>query len=144
MSLWFMCYALPAQTPARNLNLKNGLALDGYDPVAYFTLGRAQKGSKEFEATYGGATYYFYTETHRKLFLKNPLAFMPQYGGWCAYAMGKDGKRVSIDPETYQILNGKLYLFYNSFFTNTLTLWKQDTERLHKQADENWSKHYNH
>ena len=57
---------------------------------------------------------------YKEVFLKNPTNFEPEYGGWCAYAMGDSGEKVTINPETFKIINGKLYLFYNAFLTNTL------------------------
>ncbi|HZE82850.1 MAG TPA: YHS domain protein, partial [Puia sp.] len=66
--------------------------------------------------------------------------YEPQYGGWCAYAMGKDGSKVEVDPGTFKIVNGKLFLFYNRFFNNTLKTWNKDEDHLHKNADNNWQK----
>ena len=73
-------------------------------------------------------------------FLKNPKNYEPQYGGWCAYAMGSNGEKVEVDPETYKILDGKLYVFYNAYFNNTLKSWNKDEAKLKKQADKNWQK----
>ena len=78
----------------------------------------------------------------KELFKKNPAQYEPQYGGWCAYAMGNDGSKVEVDPETFKILNAKLYLFYNKYFTNTLKSWNKDEGRLMKSADANWMKFY--
>ena len=77
---------------------------------------------------------------NKEEFKKNPAAYEPQYGGWCAYAMGKDGDKVSIDPETFKIVNGKLYLFYNRAFNNTLKSWNKDEPTLKTKADANWQK----
>ena len=73
---------------------------------------------------------------------KNPLNYEPQYGGWCAYAMGKDGSKVEVDPETFKIIDGKLYLYYNKFFNNTLKSWNKDETNLKSRADLNWKKFY--
>ena len=75
-----------------------------------------------------------------KTFKKDPTKYEPQYGGWCAYAMGAKGEKVEINPETFKIVDGKLYLFYNRFFSNTLTDWNKDEAHLKKQADVNWQK----
>jgi hypothetical protein len=82
--------------------------------------------------------YHFSSPENKKEFRKNPSKYEPEYGGWCAYAMGAKGEKVSIDPETFKIINGKLYLFYNSFFNNTLKSWNKDETNLKAKADVNW------
>jgi len=125
----------------KHFNLdKNGLAIDGYDPVAYFKSNKAMEGRKEFAINHQGVVYYFSTAGNKDAFTKNPVAYEPQYGGWCAYAMGKNGDKVNVDPETFKILDGKLYLFYNKFFNNTLTSWNKDETNLKIKADNNWQK----
>lgn len=119
---------------------KNGLAIDGYDPVAYFKENKAIKGNSSFATVYQGATYYFSSADNKEEFKKNPAKYEPQYGGWCAYAMGKNGEKVEIDPETFKIVDGKLFLFYNRFFNNTLKSWNKDELNLHTKADVNWKK----
>ncbi len=126
-------------------NLKNGLAIQGYDPVAYFTKnkanpGRAVKGSAANAFTYKNVTYRFASAANLKAFQESPASFEPQYGGWCAYAMGAVGEKVEIDPETFKIVDGKLFLFYHSFINNTLIRWNKDESNLHKKADTNWTK----
>lgn len=117
----------------------SGLAIDGYDPVSYFT-GKPVEGDKKFNVTSNGVVYYFANAANRDKFKSNPSAYEPQYGGWCAYAMGANGEKVEIDPETYKIINGKLFLFYNKFFNNTLKSWNKDEKNLHINADKNWEK----
>jgi YHS domain-containing protein len=124
----------------KNYNLEDGIAIQGYDPVAYFTGNKAVKGKKDLSYTLAGITYYFSTVQNRDLFMKTPAAYEPEYGGWCAYAMGAKGEKVMIDPGTFKILNGKLYLFYNRFFNNTLKDWNKDEAHLKSQADANWQK----
>ncbi len=124
----------------KHFNLDNGIAIKGYDPVAYFTAGKAIKGSKELAVYALGSTYYFSSVANKDLFKNNPAKYEPEYGGWCAYAMGAKGEKVSIDPETFKISNGKLYLFYNRFFNNTLKDWNKDETNLKKNADTNWEK----
>jgi YHS domain-containing protein len=124
----------------KQFNLEGNLALKGYDPVAYFTMNKAMKGSGEYRVADKGVTYYFVSAVNRDLFQKDPFRYEPQYGGWCAYAMGKDGSRVPVDPETFKISNGKLFLFYNQFFNNTLKTWNKDEANLHARADANWQK----
>jgi YHS domain-containing protein len=125
---------------ANQFNLENKIAIQGYDPVAYFTQKKAVKGKKEITASYEGVTYYFSSQANKETFAKNPAGYEPQYGGWCAYAMGSSGEKVEIDPETFKILDGKLYLFYNAYFNNTLKSWNKDESNLKKKADANWKK----
>jgi YHS domain-containing protein len=124
----------------KHFNLENGLAINGYDPVAYFKQHKAIKGKKDFSVYDQGATYYFSSSENKEEFKKNPSAYEPQYGGWCAYAMGANGEKVSVDPETFKIVNNKLYLFYNSFLNNTLKSWNKDEKNLNTKADQNWTK----
>lgn len=124
---------------AKDYNLQNGVAIQGYDPVAYFTLNMAVKGSKQISASADGVTYYFSTVANKEQFLKEYKKYEPQYGGWCAYAMGATNEKVEIDPETFKIVNGKLYLFYHSWVNNTLTKWNKDEASLKAKADKNWA-----
>jgi len=124
----------------KNFNLSDGVGIKGYDPVAYFTQHKAVKGNKDFTISLEGITYYFSSAANKEEFRKNPSKYEPQYGGWCAYAMGKDGTKVEVDPETFKIIDGKLFLFYNQFFNNTLKSWNKDETNLHRNADANWQK----
>ena len=143
LSIFFLLtgYGLFAQESTRkkqfNLDSK-GLAIDGYDPVAYFTQNKAIEGKSEFFAKAEGAVYRFSSEENKNLFLKNYKAYEPQYGGWCAYAMGANGEKVEIDPETFKIISGKLYLFYHSWSNNTLNKWNKEENNLKTKADKNW------
>ncbi len=120
------------------LNLgKNDLAIKGYDPVSYFMESGPKEGSETFSFSYKGATYYFVSQANLDTFESDPEKYEPAYGGWCAYAMGK-GYTADINPETYKILDGKLLLFYNKFFTNTLPKWNKDEEKLYPAAENNW------
>ncbi|RZK56100.1 MAG: YHS domain protein [Pedobacter sp.] len=92
-----------AQTAQRkkNFNLdKSALAIEGFDPVAYFTLKKAVQGKKEISLINDGVIYHFATTQNRELFKANPLKYEPQFGGWCAYAMGKTGEKVTVDEKT--------------------------------------------
>jgi len=122
-----------------NFNINKGVALSGYDPVAYFTQGKAIEGNSKITAQYQGIVYYFSTEDDKALFVKNPAYYEPQYGGWCAYAMGSSGDKVEVDPGTFKIISGKLYLFYNKFFNNTLKTWNKNEAGLKLNADKNWA-----
>lgn len=123
-------------------NTENGLALSGYDPVAYFKSGKAIKGNPAFAVRAAGITYHCSSAENKELFLKNYKTYEPEFGGWCAYAMGNTGEKVEIDLETFKIINGKLYLFYNAYFNNTLKLWNKNEATLLKQANTNWTKYY--
>ena len=129
------------QTLKRSLNLNDaGVAIKGYDPVSYFG-GTANEGSKEFSLSSEGAIYYFSSSANRDTFKANPGKYTPQYGGWCAYAMGDSGDLVEVDPETFKIVGGKLYLFYNKLFNNTLNSWNKNEADLKNRADKNWQRY---
>lgn len=123
---------------AKQFNLENGLAIQGYDPVAYFNQNKALEGNKQFSTNFEGVTYRFINAANKEAFLKDPKKYEPQYGGWCAYAMGATGEKVEIDPETFKVLNGKLYLFYHSWTNNTLPKWNKDEANLKLKADKSW------
>jgi len=133
-----------AQQAARiaQFNIKKGVALQGYDPVAYYTQNKAIKGKKEFAVAAEGVTYFFATAEDKELFKKDFKKYEPQYGGWCAYAMGATSEKVEIDPETFKIVGGKLYLFYHSWANNTLTKWNKDEANLKPKADASWTKFF--
>ncbi len=111
--------------------------LDGYDPVSYFT-GKPQKGIEANAYTYKGVTYWFATPQHKNSFIKHPDAYEPQYGGWCAYALGLKPEKVKVNPTTFKIIDHKLYLFYDFYLTNTLKMWNKDQDNLLSQANKNW------
>lgn len=127
----------------KQFNLDNGVAVKGYDAVAYFTQNKAVKGKSEFAVIHQGIKYLFATNTNKEEFKNNPTKYEPQYGEWCAFAMGDTGEKVDFDPDTFKILNGKLYLFYNRFFNNTLLKWNKNETNLKAKADVNWEKFYN-
>jgi len=113
--------------------------VQGYDPVAYFTDKGATEGKKEIQTEYNGVTYYFYSEENKRLFLTTPIKYEPAYGGYCAYAMAF-GDKVKIDPKTFEIKNGRLFLFYNFKSNNTLLDWNKDEAKLFKDAEREWLK----
>ena len=110
-------------------------ALQGYDPVAYFTDGQPVKGSKEFSTEYNGATFQFASAANRDAFLADPSAYAPQYGGYCAWAMA-DGKYAKGDAKHWKIVDGKLYLNYNSGIQKK---WNADIPGFIERADKQWS-----
>lgn len=111
-----------------------GIALEGYDPVAYFTDSKPVEGSKKIQSTYKGATYYFASDEHKKMFDENPTKYEPQFGGFCAYAVSQN-RTADIGPEYWSIIDGKLYLQHNQKAVN---LWNQDVTGHLKDADHNW------
>lgn len=124
----------------KHYNLNDNVALSGYDPVSYFA-NKPIEGNKDINYTYKGVTYYFLTEKSKAAFKANPEKYEPQYGGWCAYALGKkDPDLMDADPETYKITNGKLYVFYNSFGVNTKKKWTKNESDMQQNADKNWNK----
>lgn len=131
-----------AQTDAlrkNNFNVHKNVALEGYDAVSYFS-GKPVEGDEKWSFTYRGITYQFSSAANLAKFKSTPEKFEPAYGGWCAYAMGESGEKVKIDPETYKILDGKLYLFYNFWGNNTLKTWNKSEAQLKEKADKNWKK----
>jgi YHS domain-containing protein len=126
----------------KEFNLSKNVAIQGYDPVAYFTQNKAVKGNSDINTTADGVVYYFASENDKALFLQDCKKYEPQYGGWCAYAMGATGEKVEIDPETFKISNHRLYLFYHTWVNNTLNKWNKDEVNLQTKADANWAKFF--
>ena len=121
-------------------NKETGYVANGYDVVAYFS-NNAIKGNKDYTFTYDNAKYKFSSKTNLEKFKANPKKYVPQYGGWCAYAMAAKAAKVAINPKTFEIRKGKLYLFYNKFFTNTFESWLEEMpDKLIIKADSNWNK----
>ena len=119
-------------------NTKKGFVAEGYDVVAYFN-NDAIEGSKIYSTTFDGVKYKFSSQKNLDTFLIHPESYIPQYGGYCAYAVAKSSEKVSVNPETFDIRDGKLYLFYNSWGNNTLEKWKKENVKgLQKKADSNW------
>jgi len=119
-------------------NTKKNYVAKGYDVVAYFD-NQALEGKKEFTTTYDNVEFKFASEKNLNTFKSNPKKYIPQYGGYCAYAIAVKSKKVDINPETYEIRDGKLYLFYNSWGNNTLKTWqKNNVKGLQNKADKNW------
>lgn len=111
-----------------------GVAIEGYDPVAYFDDGMPVEGSKEWTAEWNGATWRFASAEHRDAFLADPEAYAPQYGGYCAWAVSQ-GSTAGIDPDAWTVRDGKLYLNYNK---SVQEKWLADAEAAIERADANW------
>jgi YHS domain-containing protein len=120
---------------------KGGLAIEGYDPVAYFPEGggKAALGDPKFETVQGGAKYRFTSEAHRTWFLAEPARYQPKYGGWCAYAM-VEGDDVEIDPQSFLVQDGRLFLFYKGLFADTRAKWLPKSKEFLPKADAEWAK----
>ena len=117
------------------LNLdKTGVAIQGYDPVAFFADNKPAKGKPEFPARHNGALYYFASKEHRELFKSDPAKFEPAFGGYCAYGLSK-GKLVEIDVEAFQIVNGRLLLQYSKGVRDD---FNKDTKGNLAKAEANW------
>lgn len=130
----------PAEAGSRvNTGYFGGMAIKGYDPVAYFTEARAVKGSPEFQHKFLGETWHFANAGHRDVFAANPVAYAPQYGGFCAgevmYADVSSGITTNINPEAWRIIDGKLYLFYD---TDYAEFFEQNAKEFVDKADGNW------
>ena len=110
-------------------------AVSGYDAVAYFTEGKPVKGKSEFKTEYKGAEWHFASQANLDAFKANPDKYAPQYGGYCAYAVGAKNALVSADPEAWSIVDGKLYLNYDKDIQQT---WNKDQADYIRKADANW------
>ena len=121
----------------------NNVAIGGYDVVSYFA-GEAKRGFESFSAQNKGVTYYFHTKANRAAFKKSPEKYLPQFDGYCAWGVGAKSAKFPIDPESYDIKDGKLYLFFNAPFNgeqfNTILDWNSRTTELQKAAHKNWGK----
>ena len=113
---------------------KTGLALQGYDPVAFFTQNRAVKGTPQFVSTYHGARYQFASAENKSAFDANPSKYEPQFGGFCAYA-ASENHTAPIEPDAFVILNDRLLLQYN---TKIRDKFNQDAQGRLQKADANW------
>jgi YHS domain-containing protein len=111
-------------------------AIKGYDPVAYFNENKAVKGSSQFSYLWSGVNWNFSSEANLKLFKAEPSKYMPQYGGWCSYAMA-EGTKVGVDPTAFDIKDGKLYLNYNK---KVQKKWRKKPEKYIPKADKFWEK----
>lgn len=109
-------------------------AIDGYDAVAYFTDGEPVEGSRDFTYEYQGAVWMFASQEHLELFMADPQAYAPQYGGYCAYAVA-NGDTASAEPDLWTIHEGKLYLNYNRKINEQ---FRNDIDAFIEQADQNW------
>ena len=138
LSLLFLILglALPAFAQSKTLlNLdKAGVAIQGYDPVAFFTDQKPVKGDPKFVLKHGGAIYFFASKEHRDLFKENPAKYEPVYGGYCAYGVSRD-RLVEIDVDAFQIVDGKLLLQYSKSIRDD---FNKDAKANLAKAEANW------
>jgi YHS domain-containing protein len=119
---------------AGDVNVQDGVAIKGYDPVAYFTDNKPIKGVPAYRADYDGATFEFASEEHRRLFAAMPEKYAPQFGGFCAYGTAV-GHKADIDPAAFSIVDGKLYLNHS---TEVKAIWANDIPGYIRKAEEAW------
>lgn len=113
---------------------KEGVAIHGYDPVAYFAEQKPMKGLSEYHAAYQGSTFYFVSAANRDRFAADPAKFSPQYGGFCAFGMAK-GYKAAIDPAAFTVVGDKLYLNYSD---TVRSQWTSDIPGYIRKANANW------
>ncbi len=137
LGAWTLLFSAPAMAvDPINVTLFGKVAIEGYDPVAYFQQGSPVEGSKSFTHQWQGATWRFSNAANRDLFAGSPEKYAPQYGGYCAYAVSR-GKTAGIDPEAWTIVDDKLYLNYNKKIQKA---WEKDIPGYIQKADAAWPK----
>ena len=116
--------------------LVTGVAVGGYDPVAYFTDGKPVKGQADVTLEHQGVTWRFASAANRDAFKADPAKYAPQYGGYCAWAVA-EGYTAKGDPKAWRIVDGKLYLNYNTSVQRT---WEKSLAANVTRGDANWPK----
>ncbi len=124
----------PANAEEENNLNQSGIAIHGYDPVAYFQLGKPTLGDSSFTAQYEGATFTFSTEANQSTFMSNPGHYAPAYGGWCSYGV-RVGKKFDVDPNAWKIVDERLYLQLDQ---GTQLVWEKDLQTNIEVADRLW------
>ena len=119
---------------AGEFNESNGVAIKGYDPVAFFKENKPVRGKDDLRFEYKGSTFVFANADNRAAFAADPEKYAPQYGGYCAFGTAR-GYKADIDPSTFTVIDGRLYLNYN---TQVQREWAADTNRFIRQANERW------
>jgi len=112
----------------------DGVALRGYDPVAYFELGKPTPGLMPLRHEFRGSVFLFASEANQKKFAADPEKYAPQYGGFCALGTA-NGYKVKTEPDAFKVVDGKLYLNYNR---KVLDMWTQDQAGYISRANKNW------
>ena len=127
--------ALPAHAEEPPIFAVSGLALQGYDPVAYFTEGKPVEGKPDIALMWMGATWHFASKANRDAFERMPQKYAPQYGGYCAWAIA-DGNYAKGSAKHWAIVDGKLYLNYNKSIQKK---WNKDRPGFIKRGDAQWT-----
>ena len=133
--------AMPSSASVHQYNLMGeSVGVSGYDPVSYFPEGggKPEKGLISISVQRDGVTYRFASEEHRALFEKNAEKYLPAYGGWCAWAVAELGKRVDVDPESFEMRDGKLYLFFRDKKLDTRALWREKPGEFLVKSETKW------
>jgi len=120
-----------------NTRYFGGVAIMGYDPVAYFTEGRAVKGSEKFAYEWLGTPWHFANDKHREMFKSDPVRYAPQYGGYCAGEVSGGSVTINVDPEAFKIIDGKLYLIYDK---GSADWFAANAAEAVPKANANWPK----
>ncbi len=130
--------AMASQAVAKSddgLYVEDGIALAGYDPVAYFTMEEAVQGSDQYTVEYEGAVWRFASQEHADLFLREPEKYQPKYGGFCAFGVAK-GYRMKPDMTAWEIHDGQLYLYFD---TDVADVWAADRPGNEAAANAKWA-----
>ena len=136
LAVVFLCVisSFAAGKQLHNLD-SGGVAIQGYDPVAFFTQHKPVKGNSQFQSEYGEAKYLFASAEDKAAFDKEPAKYEPQFGGYCAYGVSQ-GHRAPVKIEAWQIVNGRLLMQYDLDVKDT---FNKDQQGTLKKADQNWS-----
>ena len=124
----------PAFAAKPSVFATDGIAINGFDPVAYFTMSKPVKGDPAISSDWEGASMLFASAENKATFDADPEAFAPRYGGYCAYAVSK-GATAPTDPEAWTVHENRLYL---NFSTDVRSIWQQDIPGNIEKADANW------
>jgi YHS domain-containing protein len=140
IGVWFALLSPVAHASTREISGvsvdKNGVAVRGYDPVAYFNERKAVRGTKQWSVQIeGGITYLFSSESNRDAFAADPGRYAPQFGGFCAYGAATTGNKHTADPKAFAIVDGKLYLARDA---SAVAEFKSEAPGFIKKANLNW------
>lgn len=132
---WFATMPATLRAEGRSVAAVQGLAIGGYDPVAYFTEGRAVPGRQDHALKWRGAVWLFVSSDTMLAFEMNPRAYAPRFGGYCADALAAEGRLTPGDPRLFVIDDGRLYLLGSAAARDR---WRHDADALAEQAQAHW------